>query len=100
MEGRVLQMNNVKKKVAPVYTYVVLLTNGETFEVEAESYFDIADDEGNPIRLQFVKDKNTVLKLDATAVETVISKDSANWESILAAIRKRKPVRKKAKVSK
>lgn len=95
MEGRVLQMNGVKKKLVPVYTYVVLLTNGETFEVEAESYFDIADDEGNPIRLQFTKEKNTVLQLDATAVETVISKDSANWESILAAIRKKKPVRKK-----
>lgn len=95
MEGRVLQMNGVKKKTAPVYTYVVLLATGEIFEVEAESYFDIANEEGTPILTQFMKEKSIVLQMDAGPIVSVISKDLANWESILAAIKKKPKPKKK-----
>jgi hypothetical protein len=98
MDSNVLQLSGVKKK--GVYTYVLLLANGETCEVDAESYYDVSDDEGNPIYFRFIKDKNTVLQIDASNLQTVISKDSSNWETILNAIKKKSPVRKKAKVSK
>lgn len=87
--GRVLQMGQKKKEV-PVHIFVVLLTNGETVEIEAESYYNIGDDEGNPIHFCWSKDKVTVLQLDASDIQAVVSKEHADWESILAAVKKKK----------
>lgn len=97
-EGRILQMSAVKKKVVPLHTYIILLTNGEQVEVEAESYHDVGTDDGDVILYRWEKERATVLQLDAASVTAIVSKQVDGWEGILAATKK--PVKARRKVSK
>ena len=86
-EGRILQMSAVKKKVVPLHTYAILLTNGKQIEIEAESYHDVGTEDGTIVLYRWERERATVLQLDGDEVKVVVSKQVEGWETILNAVK-------------
>lgn len=86
-----------KKKPIPVYTYIVLLTNGKTLEQKATTWLESSDeDDGSGISYHFYMDKVRVLCLEYSLVKAVLCSEMCDVKAVLAAMR----APKKRKVSK
>lgn len=77
-----------------VNDYVILLRNGKTIQVAAETYDIVVDDEGSPCLYRFYRTKVTVLELEARGVEAIAEANSVDVTAVVAAIR-HKPRKRK-----
>lgn len=88
---KTLPLPKIEKKVND---YVILLKNGKTFNVSAESYDIIADDEGTPYLYRFYRARVTTLELEARNIELIAESNSVDVTAIISAVR-HKPRRRK-----
>jgi hypothetical protein len=99
MDGPVLNFNNKTKIANPIYTYSVLLHNGQVIEVLANSFYAEADEGGDAIAYNFVKhlgkEPRVILTLEACEVRVVANADEVDVPAVFAAVRRKKIVKKK-----
>lgn len=88
---KTLPLPKIEKKIND---YVILLKNGKTIGVSAESYDIIADDEGTPYLYRFYRARVTTLELEARNIEAIAEANSVDVSAVISAIR-HKPRKRK-----
>ena len=81
---RTLPLPKIDKKVND---YVVLLKNGKTINLNAESYDIITDDDGAAVLYRFYRNKITTLELEARNIEAIAESNCVDVSAVFTAIR-------------
>jgi len=89
---KVLSMPKQDKKTT---LFVVLLDNGRTIEITAESYEFVVDADETPLIYRFLKGRKPVADVEGARVRLVIDSEAADVEQAIEAIQFKKRNRRR-----
>jgi len=96
-EGRVLQLGQSKKKEAePVFTYVIVLRNGQIIEQRATTWCELSGEEEG-INYSFYMHKIRVLTLEYTEIRSILCSEHCDVSAAIKALNYEKPKPKRKK---
>ncbi|NBW41770.1 hypothetical protein EBR25_12325 [bacterium] len=90
---KVLTMPKPERKTT---LFVVLLDNGRTIEINAESYEFVVDADETPLIYRFLKGRKPVADVEGARVRLVIDSEAADVEQAIEAIQFKKRNRRRA----
>ena len=90
---KVLALPKQEKKTT---NFVVLLDNGRTIEINAESYEFVVDADETPLIYRFMKGRRPVADVEGARVRLVMDADSVDIEQAIEAIQFKKRNRRRS----
>lgn len=80
---KIIEMPKNEKKISE---YLLLLKNSKTFEVRAETYEIIHDEEGNALIYRFLRMRKPVLEIEAIKIDLIVDKTAVDVDSAVSAV--------------
>jgi hypothetical protein len=75
-------------KQTKLNTYVVLLKNGKTLEIDAELFDTLfAGEDYTPVLYRFYRSKRIILELEATDIKMIADKNDVDIEQVVNAVK-------------
>ena len=80
---KIIELPKNEKKISD---YLVLLKNGKTFDVKAETYEIIHDEEGNALIYRFSRMRRPVLEIEAVKIDLIVDRIAVDVNSAVTAV--------------